>query len=519
MFLLIAALHLHNDGLWCQGDSPRHAANGFFWWDLLRTLPSDPTAYAVSYYARYPVIAPVAYPPLFYLLEGLFFSFGGPIPLGPKLAVLLFAIMAGLYTTAWARRWIGPAAGWAGVFLAFVPGIVLWSNAVMLNIPAAAEGLACLYHFRRWRESACRRQVLLAALYLLAVSLTYYPGMAVLFVCISWSLLGTAGQKSRKRNLAWTASAAVLAVLILGVAMHALPVLAARHIPTPSIATTLRAWTFYLVALPIVLGPVLLVLGLAGLGAALLSTRWRPDAGYLFIWIVGLITALSPLPAKDARYILLIAPAFVIAATAGLASIPAALPRGSEWRVALLVVGLAAGFGLAARVHVPQTSGFKEVASFLTQYAPSEPVLYDGYHDGVFGFYVRALDGRFERRVVLADKLVYQYGPTVSFKWVESSLASSTEDVVNILRKKSGCRLIAVEIGPNSQWANAQRLLRRTVVRPEFELVRSFAVSAPGTDRVDLYRITGRVEPVTTFDLSFPSYSDRVFARVAPVTR
>jgi hypothetical protein len=72
--LAVAALNRQNDGLWFQGDAPRHAANGLFWWDLLRALPRDPVDYAVRYYARYPVIAPASYPPLFYILEGLAFA-------------------------------------------------------------------------------------------------------------------------------------------------------------------------------------------------------------------------------------------------------------------------------------------------------------------------------------------------------------------------------------------------------------------------------------------------------------
>src|SRR4029078_10201257 len=68
-FLLVAALHAQNDGLWFQGDSPRHGVNGLFWWDFLRALPIDPKIFALRYYARYPVIAPAGYPPLFYVLE------------------------------------------------------------------------------------------------------------------------------------------------------------------------------------------------------------------------------------------------------------------------------------------------------------------------------------------------------------------------------------------------------------------------------------------------------------------
>jgi hypothetical protein len=99
--LAVAALHRHSDGLWFQGDAPRHAVNGLFWWDLVHALPRDPVAYAVRYYARYPVIAPVTYPPLFYLAEGLAFAAFGSSPYVAKSLVLMFSMMAGLYTMTW----------------------------------------------------------------------------------------------------------------------------------------------------------------------------------------------------------------------------------------------------------------------------------------------------------------------------------------------------------------------------------------------------------------------------------
>ncbi len=515
-FLLVAGLHANNDGLWFRGDAARHATNGFFWWDLVKTLPADPIGYAVRYYARYPVISPVTYPPLFYLFEGLAYSIAGPTPLGPRLEVIAFAIMAGLYTMAWARRWINLAAGWAGAFLAFVPSVLVWSNALMLNVPAMALGLASLYHFRRWIESASRRQALLTAGFLAASLLTYYTEGSVICVCFGWALLTKNGRTFR-RSLLWVAGVGLLAAIPLGLAMHTSPVQLARHLPGLSRLANWQSWTFYFRALPDLLGVLFLAAGCAGIGAALINARWRTEARYVLVWIATLILVFSLLPAKSPRYILLIAPAFLIGAVLGLASI--ALPRRPKWRAAMLIAGIAGGAWMAAFVHVPRVSGFQEVAVYLRQNAPADAVLYDGYDDGLFGFYTRAMDPRFERRIVLADQLLYHYGPTNTYAWTETAQVTSTEEVLKVLREKSGCRLIAVEIGVNSQWAKVQRLLRETVLRPEFELVRSFPVQASGADRVDLYRLKGRIEPVTTVDLSFPSYSDRVFPGVLPITR
>jgi hypothetical protein len=145
--------------------------------------------------------------------------------------------------------------------------------------------------------------------------------------------------------------------------------------------------------------------------------------------------------------------------------------------------------------------------------------LYDGYHDGLFGFYVRALDPNYDRRVMLGQHLLYHYGPRSTFDWVETLRASTTQEVVDLLRKKSGCRWVAIEVGPNSEWAAGQRLLRQAVARPEFSLVRSFPVVATGAKRIDLYRLAGPVLAVETVDLELASYRTRRFECVVPIRR
>jgi Dolichyl-phosphate-mannose-protein mannosyltransferase len=518
-FLVVAALNLQSDGLWFQGDAPRHAVNGLFWWDFLKALPRDPVEYAVRYYARYPVIAPVTYPPLFHVLEGLAFAVSGPSPYAARFVVLVFAAMAGLYTMAWARRWIGPLAGWAGTFLAFMPGMVLWSNTVMLNVPATALGLASLYHFRRWLETARMKPLVLTALFVTAVLLTYYPGAVVLSILAAWLLLRVRDLRFDRRFL-WVAAVALLALVPLLAVLRLAPVHTSRQLPTIAELTRLTTWTYYWSMLPSVIGWPALALGLSGCAAGLASARWRSEALFVVIWITVLIACLSLLPAREPRYILLVAPAFVVAAAIGIACAALYLPPlASSWQLAVLATGLTVGVGLAARIHVPQVSGFREIATYLRERAPTDAVLYDGPYDGLFGFHVRALDPDFERRLVLANKLLYEAGPTNTFTWVQTSNVTSTDDVVNVLRTRSGCQWLAIEMSRSASLGSGQRLLRQAVERPEFEMVRSFPIAGAGERRVNLYRMVTSVEPLATVDLRFPSLSHREFRQIVPIAR
>ncbi len=517
---LVAALHGRNDGLWFQGDAPRHAANGLFWWDLLWAMPADPVTYTVRYYARYPVIAPATYPPLFYVLEGFVFAVAGPSPYAARLLVLLFAGIAGLYTTAWARRWIGPGAGWAGAFLAFLPAVVTWSNAVMLNIPATALGMACLYHFRRWFEAPGRKHLVAAIAWFTALLLTYYQGASVVLVGFAWAVFMRRDSPFRAIHLPSVAITGAIAIVPLALALYLAPVQMSRHLPSLATLGTATTWTFYWKALPGVVGSAALALGAVGLACGLLVPRWRVEAGYLVAWIGALLVGFTLLPAKNPRYILLLAPAFVLAAAIGLASVVKHLSAiRPGLRAAILAAGLGLGFWSAARVHVPAVSGFDEVAEYLRQQGPADAVLYDGHYDGLFGFFARASDPQFSRRIVRADKFLYEFGPTTTFQPVETASVTNVDDVLNAVRWRCGCRWVAVEVDPSARLRDPQRLLREAVTKAPFELAASFPITGSRVTRVDVYRVLGPIEPVTAIDLDFPAFSTRRFTHVLPITR
>jgi hypothetical protein len=178
----------------------------------------------------------------------------------------------------------------------------------------------------------------------------------------------------------------------------------------------------------------------------------------------------------------------------------------------------ALGVWAQTRVRVDQVSGFREIATYLKANAPTDAVLYDGEHGGLFGFSVRVQDPQFTRRVALGEKLLYSYGPTTSFEWVQTSNVASTEDVVNLLRR-SGCRWVALELGEDPRMPLGKQLLRRAVNRTEFTRVGSFLIVGAGDRHVELYRLSGDVNAEALVDLSFPRFSTTKYMHIVPITR
>src|ERR1700750_2862227 len=75
-------------------DEAQHAVTGLFVSDAFRDLPiRHPVPYAYRYYAQYPAVAILHWPPLFYIFEGLSFLLLGPSVVSARLSVLLFCVL------------------------------------------------------------------------------------------------------------------------------------------------------------------------------------------------------------------------------------------------------------------------------------------------------------------------------------------------------------------------------------------------------------------------------------------
>lgn len=510
--LVIAALHWTNDGLWFQGDAPRHAVTGLLFRDLLVTWPADPLAYALGYFARYPALVLGAYPPVFHLIEGLVFAVAGPSPYAAKALVLASAAALGGYTAWWGRRFIAPVAGWAGACVVLTPALVELGNAVLLNVPAAALGMAALYHAQAWLDTESRSARWRFVLFGAAATATYLPGAIVLPMAATWIVLS--GSATRLRSV-------VVPAIVLGVAVAATAIALPDHFARqgPGIARLVdpEGWRYYANAVPHAVGAVWFALGTLGLVVGLAAPGLRVVAGRVAIALAAGLVCLVLLPAQDLRYATMAAPLFVLAGFTGIVGALRMARAASAVLVpAVVAVVLALSIRGAATTPLMHVEGIDAVAAFLREIGPGDSVLYSGVYDGVFTFYVRALDPSFERRVVLANRLLAEQRQEENFEWTETLKVRSAADVVARVRGDCGCQFLAIERG--GAWITAaDRLLSDAAAGADFTRLRSFPVRAGAVTSIDVYRVGGRVSPPPPMDLSFPSYTARVFRGVVPV--
>src|SRR5271166_591541 len=162
VFLLFETSPMRGDFWW--SDAPRHAMDGVFYYDMARALPiTHLKQWAIDYYLQYPAVTALTYPPLFALVEALFFSLFGVSHSTAQLTVTFFLLLTACGAYFLARRWMNRVAAFSMALLFIgTPVMALWGRQVMLEIPTFAFLLWSSYFFFLYLDSGKSRDLYFA---------------------------------------------------------------------------------------------------------------------------------------------------------------------------------------------------------------------------------------------------------------------------------------------------------------------------------------------------------------------
>ncbi|MFQ5788189.1 MAG: hypothetical protein ACE5H1_09440, partial [Thermodesulfobacteriota bacterium] len=98
VFICLLAVILHatdisKGELFYNNDETRHAFTGVFIHDLICDLPLNPLQYTYEYYAQFPALGIIQWPPFFYFVESFFYFIFGISALSGRMTVLFFALL------------------------------------------------------------------------------------------------------------------------------------------------------------------------------------------------------------------------------------------------------------------------------------------------------------------------------------------------------------------------------------------------------------------------------------------
>jgi len=449
------------------GDEAQHAVTGLYFADFFRDLPlKEPADYTYRYYAQYPALGVVHWPPLFHVVEGLFFLLLGPTVGAARLTVLLFTLVGLVYWFRFVRELHGDWAGFAATLgLWLLPSLLYLEKAVLLEAPSLAVCIVASFYWVRYLKTGATRSLFLfafvAALALLtkqhAVYMATFCGLTIL-LRRDWHLI------FNRRMVA----AFLLVVVVAGPFYAVMLSVHGQTIQGHTVSTIeqmgrIGPYTYYWIVLVQQLGVPLLILSAAGI---LTSRLWdqRENTVIMLAWIVAFYVTLTPLPARDERYAVYWLPPFLYFAFTPLI----ALTRQPKFRrvatatvCAILLVHLA----IAAAHRRPYIEGYSQAAQRVIQEQGRGLILFDGPVPGNFIFFMRAHDPN--RRFVVMRKALYATRITRGFG-AEQLVHSKVE--LSQLIDYYGIHCVIVSRNTSSDF-EIQKELREFLSTPQFRLM------------------------------------------------
>ncbi len=427
-------------------DEAQHAVTGLFVADAMRDLPvRHPMQYAYTYYAQYPAVALLHWPPLFYVFEGVSF--------------LLFGASVVSFTAAISTAVLG-----------LLPMVLLFEKTVMLEIPSLALGVGAIRHWIRYLDRGSKTSLYSFGLWLSAALLCKQTSVYLLVFCALTLVVTRKWQRLWNRNALVVAGiVAVLAgpFLLLMLLMHGIAV--ANDLGSHRMSG-FEQIGYYVRTAPDSLTAPLVTLSMLGL---LLSKRWnrRRQTAILVCWIVAGYLTFSFFGQREPRFAIYWFPPLVYFAV-GLLTQFFQVP---VLRVAMrgLAGVLVAILALPAWSHErPYISGYKDAAAQLVNQYHSGIVLFDGRVPGNFVFYMRALDPK--RQFIILRKSLY--ADDIRPGENSEELLHSREELIDLL-KRDGIRFVVVSEDVPLRF-NAQRILRDQLHSDQFRLLGRFPISS-----------------------------------------
>jgi len=455
-----------------NGDEAQHAVTGLFLADVMRDLPlRHPVQYAYTYYAQYPAVAIVHWPPLFHAIEGVSFLLFGPSAMSARLAVLFFTL---LLLWSWFRLvegLQGPfTAAVAAAVLGLLPLALLFEKTVMLEIPSLALGVATVRSWLGYLEGGERRALYGFGLWLSTALLCKQTNVYLLLFCLLTLLVSRRWDRLRNREIAWIGLVVIFAVGPFYAVMLAIQ---GRAVANDLASHQVGGWeriTFYLRTLPANATLPVLVLALVGIA---LSHKWDKKLHtqvMLCWWVAGYLT-FTLFGQREPRFAIYWLPPLVYFAVGLLIQyFQVASAKVLMRAAALTLVGVLAV--RAWRYDRPYISGYQDAAGRLVQTYKSGIVLFDGEVPGNFVFYMRALDPA--RQFIVLRKSLYVNNVRQSSQSEE--LLHTQVEILNLFRE-DGIRFIVVMDNAPLRF-HTQEILRETLNSGQFVLRGRFPIAS-----------------------------------------
>jgi len=437
-------------------DADRLMMDGVFILDFLRDLPLTRIYdYTVNYYAQYPGLSIGYRPPFFPFVEALFNGVFGVNTWSSRLAVLAFALVGASAWFALVRRIFDTTtAFWATLLFATTPFVVRWGWYTMSEIPVLAMVILCGYVFYRYTETHRPGWLYATALVYGMAAWTKQTAVFIAIWFLLYLLLKGRLAAQLKRRETWIASAIVVLIIapLAAITLWLGRMNLAQSVGNMGVLeeTSRASWSNLAIHLDTLYRyhlrlPVLL-LSIGGMLWAALRRDTR--VLYFALLIISTYGFFTYLAGKNPRYPIFWIPGFCFFAVLPVHYLSQHLGRVEQprYRIALSIFLLSVvGYQIYLNYnrYAPQyATGYDQAARFVLEHSQSPTVFFDGYNNGYFTYFMRALDPERSMYVLRGDKLLTSTS-IGGYRWLEIH-AESQADIQAIL-DNYGIEYVVVE--------------------------------------------------------------------------
>ncbi len=469
------------------GDEMRHAMTGVFFRDLIVDHPwHDPIQYAYEYYAKYPSLGLVYWPPLFHMVEGVFFLIFGISVVTSRLTILFYALVGVYFWYKIAEREGPRYRALASAFIfPLLPWILQYERVTMLEIPKVAMCLAAIYFWQSFMREERSRDLWWFAFFLVVTFLTSQKAIFLAFF-VTLHFLVERRWKLLKRWDVWVAGFLSVAIVApwyefmlrrLSLSYERVAGQGFEH------ATSVSHLTFYLEQVLPQMGKLMGILGMAGFVWAAL--RARKEHRFYLIWVVAAYVCYTLIQEKSIRHSMIVVPVLVYFA---LVVIEILLPRRNWLIAALCLLSVYSVWKAVLRTHTPKMSGVEPIVQYLVTQPDSDVLYYQGNLNGDFIFFTRKHDPQ-KRRFVAREKQIV--ATKINVGYGTRRILSTPEEVMQLFQAM-GIRYAVVE---NREFVGGLGPVHVALMSSQFERVRVFSVhsniSSFNDRRITVYRFKG----------------------------
>ena len=503
ILLLIAVASFYalwdiNKGELIGADTCAHALTGIFFSDFFKDVVflksfKDIWNYIWIYYAHYPALGLLHWPPLFHLIEGFYFLFVNISESHARFLIYIFFVLAVIYYYLLMLKLFDYyVAILSSVLFITSPIIIIYSNIVSLEIPSLALSLMAIYFFNNFRHDFRTKDGLLTSI---ATGLALLTKQTALFLLLFFILFFLFNYNKYKLNIKlYYKKLIIFFVLIVilifpyyFIAMYFHSGTIFKDVLIGSVSKSpylsIHFYLYYIIHLDQQLSYITILLLL--IYSTIIFTFYNKlvySPNFLIIWALSCYLFFTFIAQKDVRYIIYWIPALTGVASIGFFEVNKyisnryninSLKYALIFIVSIICISISSGF----LVERPFIEGYDNVAKYIVsrvQDRQNEIILYDGYDYGNMIISLRKNDPR--RKIYLFRTSKYLYTTNIMPQYETRIISSEKYNIIMFL-KKYGIRYITLSCNYDNTIISSENLRKMIKEDRDFILLKQFYVN------------------------------------------